>query len=214
MKKFVAALLVLTMAVALAATAMASCDIKADMWVEFKRDSAAYTAAKSGKETKNVVQEGSHAYCDKICGKYARLIVNEKADTKRWFKAEDLKPTEKNWTNVVWAKGGKGMSSCEKDRIYLNPYTQVVGLYVKVSGHTNLRKNPGMKCKSQAVVEKGQLLKLAKHIGFDDRDVIWYEVCYKGRKLWLSSNFICRGSNYAFKFYDKDGNRVYPKFDI
>ena len=41
MKKFVAALLVLTMAVALAATAMASCDIKADMWVEFKRDSAA-----------------------------------------------------------------------------------------------------------------------------------------------------------------------------
>ena len=56
MKKLVSMLLVLTMVLAVATSAVAACDIKAGMWVEFKKDSAAYSAAKSGKETKNVVQ--------------------------------------------------------------------------------------------------------------------------------------------------------------
>ena len=210
MKKFVSALLVLTMVLAVASAAVAACNIKAGMWVEFKKDSPAFTEAKSSKETNNVVAKGSRAKCDKVCGKYARLIVNSASNIKRWFKAADLKQASVETERVIWAKGGKGMSS-KTEISYVDKHLK--GKYVKVSGHTNLRKSPSLHCKSQAVVEKGQLLKLAKHIGFDDRDVIWYEGCYKGRKLWLSSNFICRGSNYAFKFYDKDGNRVYPKFD-
>ena len=82
MKKIVAALLVLTMVLALAGTAMASSCITAEMWVEFKKDTPAYTEPKSSKETTNLVQKGSTAWCDKVCGNYARVIVNDAADTK------------------------------------------------------------------------------------------------------------------------------------
>ena len=211
MKKLVSMMLVLTMVLAVATSAVAACDIKAGMWVEFKKDSTAYSAAKSGKETKNVVQKGSVAYCDKVCGKYARLIVNVNADTKAWFKVDDLKETSKFVTKVVWAKGGKGMST---ERAIYPTDPVIKGLYVKVSGHTNLRKAPGMKCASQGVVEKGKLLKLTGRYGFDDRDVEWFEVCYKGKKLWVSTNFLkVRSNGYTIRFYDKDGNRVYPTYE-
>ena len=212
MKRFVAALLVLTMVMALAGTALASCDIKAGMWVEFKCDSAAYTEAKSDKKTASEVQKGSTAWCDKVCGKYARLIVNEAALTTRWFKVADLKEAvaERSFTRVVWAKGGKGMSTCRKDTII---YTGAIkGYYVKVSGHTNLRKNPGMKFKSQGVVKKGDLLKLTGYVGFDDRDVMWVQVCHKSQKVWASMYFICSRSDGRFKYYDKDGNKAEPIF--
>lgn len=213
MKRFVAALLVLTMVMALAGSALAACDFKADSWVEFKKDSAAYNAAKSSKKTNNVVQKGSHAWCDKICGKYARLVVNVEAQTKRWFKVDDLKKAsvENEWTRVVWAKGGKGMSTYEKGTKFYNP--AIKGFYVKVSGHTNLRKSAGMKCKSQGVVEKGDLLKLTGYTGFDDRGVLWAEICRKSDKLWLSSNFIRTNSEGRFKYYDKNGNCVEPAFE-
>jgi len=210
MKKLVSMLLVLTMVLAVATSAVAACDIKAGMWVQFKKDSAAFSAAKSSKETKSVVQKGSVAYCDKICGKYARLIVNEVANTTAWFKVADLKEASQDWTKVVWAKGGKGMST--EMEVYPS-VAAIKGLYVKVSGHTNLRKGPGMKCASQGVVEKGKLLKLTGRYGFDDRGMEWYEVCYKGKKLWLSYNFITTRSNgVTIRFYDKDGKRVYPVY--
>ena len=41
MKKFVSVLLVLTMVLAVATTAVAACNIKAGMWVEFKKESPA-----------------------------------------------------------------------------------------------------------------------------------------------------------------------------
>ena len=49
------------------------------------------------------------------------------------------------------------MSTCTNERF---PIEQIKGQKVKVTGHTNLRKNPGMKFKSQGVVEKGDRLKL------------------------------------------------------
>ena len=187
MKKFVAALLVLSMVLALAVTAMAACDIKADMWVSFKRDATAYSAAKSSKATKNVVKKCSVAWCDKICGKYARVIVNVQANTKCWFKIADLKEAKTFDTKVIWAKGGKGMSKCD-GKLYSEPYFK--GYYAKVTGHTNLRKNAGMKCKSQGVVEKGTMLKMTGRYGVDDRFVAWWEVCYKGKKVFVSENFL------------------------
>ncbi len=207
MKKFVSVLLVLTMVLAVATTAVAACNIKARMWVEFKKDSPAFTAAKSSKETNNVVAKGSMALCDKICGKYARLIVNSASDIKRWFKVADLKEASVEGNErVIWAKGGKGMSS--KTTIY--PVDKhLKGKYVKVSGHTNLRKSPSLHCASQGVVEKDKMLKLAGRTGFDDRHVLWFEVCTKGKKLWLSMWYIqTKPNDVAVQLYDKDGNKV------
>ena len=187
MKKFIAALLALTMMLSLASVAMAACDIKAGMWVEFKRDSAAYTAASSSKKTASEVRKGSTAKCVAVCGKYAKLEVNKTAGTCRWFKTCDLKESEYSVTLVVWAKGGKGMSTCLPGSIDTLP--EIKGFYVKVSGHTNLRKNPGMKFKSQGVVEKCDKLKMTGYVGMDNRPVLWLEVCKGGKKLWLSEAF-------------------------
>ena len=186
MKKFIAALLVLTMVLSLASVAMAACDIKAGMWVEFKCDSAAYTAAKSSKKTASEVQKGSIAWCEAVCGKYAKLLVNEAGKTYRWFKTADLKPSDFSYTLVVWAKGGKGMSTCTKARYFVK---QLKDVKIKVTGHTNLRKNPGMKFKSQGVVEKCDKLKMTGYVGADDRPFLWVEVCKDGKKLWLSEAF-------------------------
>ena len=202
MKKFVAMLLVLTMVLALAGAAMADCcTAKAGMWVEFTKDSNAYTAAKSSKKTENVVQKGSFAMCDKTCGKYARVIVNEADGIKRWFKICDLKESEFEFTWIVWAKGGKGMSTCLKNSIEDSPWKAYKGWKVKVINHTNLRKNPGLKFKSQGVVEKCDMLKITGRWGMDNRKqgYNWLEVCQKGKKLWISMNFIeFKGDSPAF----------------
>ena len=207
MKKFVSVLLVLTMVLAVAATAVAACDIKAGMWVEFKKDSPAFTAAKSSKETNNVVAKGSSALCDKVCGKYARLIVNSHSDIRRWFKVADLKQASREGLEkVIWAKGGKGMSS----KGYFFEFDKnLKGRYVKVSGHTNLRKTPSLHCASRGVVEKCTMLKLTGNTGFDNRGVEWFEVCYKGKKLWLSMWYIqTKRNGVAIQLYDKDGNKI------
>ena len=77
-----------------ALSAMAACKITKNTWVFFCKDANAYTAARSSKKTNNVVQKGSHAWCDKVCGDYARVIVNEVDNTKRWFKVSALKEYE------------------------------------------------------------------------------------------------------------------------
>jgi hypothetical protein len=211
MKKFLSMLLVLTMVLAIAGGAMAACKFKKGDWVEFKCDANAYNAAKSSKKTNNVVQKGSHAQVMCVSGDYVKLRVNEASKIDKWFKASDLKSAKKEnkWTWVVWAKGGKGMSTRDWSLpIYTNPYLK--NCYVKASGHTNLRKTPSLHCKSQAVVEKCALLKLTGRIAMDDRMVLWYEVCYKGKKLWLSTNFVMRSSLGGVKFFDKDGKRIDP----
>ena len=201
MKRFIAAFLFMTMILTLSTAAMAATGIKADMWVEFKKDAHAYNAAKSSKKTNNEVKKGSWAYCDKVSGDFARLIVNETANTKRWFKKSALKPyagEDDVYTKVIWAKGGRGMSS-SIHKIYTD--AALAGYKVKVTGHTNLRKDPGMKYKSRGVVEKGKELKLTGRFGYDDRYDIWYEVLKNNKKLWISENFVAKHSDGSLKLY-------------
>ena len=208
MKKFLSMLLVLTMVLAVAGGAMAACKFKKGDWVEFKCDANAYNAAKSSKKTNNVVQKGSVAQVRCVSGKFVKLRVNRVSKKEMWFKACDLKDTKRVFINVVWAKGGKGMST--KSGAIIDFSELYKGLYVKVSGHTNLRKTPSLHCKSQATLEKCALLKLTGRYAFDDRGVSWFEVCYKGKKLWLSGNNVMRNSLGGIKFFDKNGKRVYP----
>jgi len=82
-------------------------------------------------------------------------------------------------------------------------------LFVKVNSHTNLRKTPSLQGKSQGVVEKCTKLKLTGHRGIDDAEVSWLGVCYKGKKLFVCTEFLKHYSGrnaLAVKFYDKDGN--------
>jgi hypothetical protein len=188
---------------------MAAAKFELYKMVEFKCDSNAYSAAKASKKTNNVVGKGSVAQVRCVSGKYVKLRVNRASKKEMWFKACDLKNTNKIYINVVWVKGGKGMSSRDWTAP-IKTYDFAKGKYVKVSGHTNLRKTPSLHCKSQAVVEKCTLLKATGRWASDDRGVNWEEVCYKGKKLWVSDNFLYMETEYYEpKYYDKDGKRIY-----
>ena len=188
MKRFVAALLVLTMIFALSTAAMASCKFAEGDWVVLKKDATAYTAAKSSKETKSVAEKGSMTQVVKVCGDYVKVKLSDFNDKTTYFKKSDLEHytgKETPYVLIFWVKGGKGMSSCT-DWI-IDYYPEMTK--VKVTGHTNLRKNPGMKCKSQGVVEKGDVLKYKGKLGYDDRGVGWYKICKSGKILWISHHF-------------------------
>ncbi len=184
MKKLVSMLLVLSMVLTLAGTAFA---LEKDDYVEFKCNSAAYTAPKASKKTSNVVMKHSIARVRCVSGKYVKLRVNEDSKIDRWFKSCDVKAVDSDVTFVVWAKGGKGMSF--KDGKILTDKDILKG-NIKVTGHANLRKTPSLHKKSQGVVNKGKSLKLTGRFAADNRKVIWLEVCYKGKKLWISQPFV------------------------
>ena len=208
MKRLISVLLVLAMALALTGAAMAECKFEHNDMACFKCDANAYTAAKDSKKTGSVVQKNSVARVICTKGKFVKLRVNEMEKIDRWFKAADLKKAAKDaFTNVVWAKGGKGMSSRDGESITL---PELSGVYVKVSGHTNLRRTPSLHCKSQAVVEKCDLLKMTGRFCSDTRGVLWIQVRYDCKNLWLSRNFVACDAYAVMKFYDKDGKRIFP----
>ena len=211
MKKLISMLLVLTMTLALASTAMAACNLERYDWVEFVKDANSYTAAKASKKTNNVVQKWSVAWCDRVCGDYARVIVNVVDNTKRWFKLSDLKvyeeASEYTRTCIVWAKGGHGMS----ESVNMKRVSGLKGKYVKVTGHTNLRKDPGLECKSQGVVEKCTLLKCTGNTGYDNRYqgiYNWIQVDHNCKKLWVSSYFVKTNRIGYVKLYNSKGELV------
>ncbi len=219
MKKLISMLLVLTMVLALAGTAMAELKVTKNSWVFFEKDANAYTAARASKKTNNVVRSHSVAWCDRVCGDYARVIVNVLDNTKRWFKLSALKPYEEasdlTTTFIVWAKGGHGMSE-SVDTVTVKG---LKGFYVKVTGHTNLRKNPGLENKSEGVVEKCTLLKCTGKIGYDDRYqgfFNWIQIDRKCTKLWVSSNFVKVNRFGYVKLYNSKGDflnylNIYPQ---
>jgi hypothetical protein len=201
MKKFVAMLLVLTMVIALACTTAMAASRLEGKFVVLTEDSNAYTAAKSSKKTASVAKEGSHGYCVDTCGKYAKVIVNAADGTYAWFKKCNLVVVDIDTILFVWAKGGKGMSCCMKNSIDTDK--ALFHGKIKVTGHTNLRKNPGMKFKSQGVVEKCDKLKLTGRYGYDNRPIAWLEVCKDGKKLWVSTMFVeLSEAMVDFLYYD------------
>ncbi len=186
MKKLISMLLVLSVVLALAGTALAACDFEKGQYVVFKCDSAAYNAPKASKKTNNVVLKGSCAEVRCIRGSYVKLLVNRVSNIEKWFKACDLKVADTDIILVVWAKGGKGMSF--KAGKILTDKSILKGT-VKVTGHTNLRKTPSLHKKSQGVVEKGKCLKLTGRFAADNRKIIWVEVKDKCQKNWISQPF-------------------------
>ena len=186
MKKILSMLLVLTMVLAFASTAMAATNYTAGDMIVLKRDANAYDAAKSSKKTKSVAAEGSTALVVKQCGDYVQVVVNWGGTTTYFRKCDVTLYYGTKGISVIWNKGGKGMSTCIKDSIidFMPQMTKV-----KVTGHTNLRKNPGMKFKSQGVVKKGDVLKYKGQIGWDNRGFAWYKIRKDGKTLWISENF-------------------------
>ncbi len=189
MKKFVSMLLVLSMVLALAGTAMAAKYDKGTL-VEFKCDANSYTKANNKKMTKNVARKGSIAEVRCYSGSFVKLRVNAASKIDRWFKSCKVTEAEDQEADILvfWAKGGKTMSY--KTGKPVKDEEGILKGKIKVTGHTNLRKTPSLHLKSQGVVEKGDCLKMTGRFAKDDREAIWVEVSTKKcKKLWVSLEF-------------------------
>ena len=90
MKKLIAALLVMTMVLALAGTAMASCKIKEGDCVRFTKNTTAYNH-KGGKATSTIVRKGSYALVKRVCNDWVELYLDAlDSSVTRWFKTDNL----------------------------------------------------------------------------------------------------------------------------
>ena len=195
MKKLVAALIVMTMLLALASTAFAADCIKCGVYVNFCNGAHAYTEPKDSKKTGNIVKGSvdqglkSVGLVKCVKGKFAKVVVNSDDGTTRWFRKCDLKVSKDQFVLVVWAKGGHDMSSCsdfcKKMTIYTDAGKKVTKLKV-VYCSTNLRKHHSLEGKSVATVKKGTCLPYKGYVGMDNRNVPFAKVCYKGKCCWVS----------------------------
>jgi len=145
MKKLIAALLVLTMVLALTGTvAMADCKFKVGDTAKFIKNAYAYKHAHNYNRTDTIVRKGSWAIVDCVKGDWVRLrLVWDLGSVdgqsfpmnqdipKAWFKASDLKYSKpiiweyyiagvrvaSSSIHVVYSQGGKNMSEPWPDNL-------------------------------------------------------------------------------------------------
>ena len=139
MKKLVAALLVLTLVLALTGSAMAGCKYKLGDFVKFVKNSNCYEDRKASSkwdDPETIIRKGSIACVIEQVGswvllqitpafkdsKYGNAYVPDKDGAKWyfwacWVKEDVLKATKAVYTDVTFANGGVGMSKQNSDPI-------------------------------------------------------------------------------------------------
>ena len=132
MKKLVAALLVLTLVLALTGRAMAGCKYKMGDFVKFVKNSNCYEDRKSSTkwdDPETIIRKGSVAVVIEQVGSWVGLQITpafadskygntyvEDADGAKWYfyacwvKEDVLKATKADFIDVTFANGGVGMS--------------------------------------------------------------------------------------------------------
>ncbi len=207
MKKLVAALLVLTMVLALAGSAMAGCKIEEGNCVKFTKNTVAYDH-KGGKPTNTIVRKGSYAIVDCVKGDWVRLVLDYVGVT-RWFKTDNLVVTTKGkyvkelgeelYIYVTYSQGGVGKSSelitfddeDQIDELDFNNLRLSPDCYkhVKATASVWLHKESSLKKNYGVALHKGDKVTYRRKWGWDTRFIIFYGVKYKGKCLWVSSRY-------------------------
>ena len=224
LKKFVAALLVLTMVLATGSVAFASSAkfTKEDavgektIWVKFTGNLYAYDKPKAGSRTDIIVKKGSEAMLFDVSkdGKWVKLalsLFSGKSDgVTKWFRTDKLKKTSgySDIGRVVFASGGSNMST-EAIRLdtKIGKYTNKT---VKTTSRVNLRKTASLKGKSQGVVKKGEKVKLTGIVGMDSCGVVFFQAKYNGKTGFISEQYLkvnsetARYACYATLWEDED----------
>ena len=202
MKKLIAALLVLTMVLALTGTAFAACKFQIGDHVKFTKNTVAYSAPRDSKDTDTIVRKGSIArVVDTKGSKWVKLQLNYTDASKTgWFKADDLKATNKVVTvsfldipvetvdiYVTYSNGGVGLSTWMFRNIpdIVTPACRKVEATAKVWMHYQ----PCLKNNYGRALHKGDRVKYRYLIGMDDRFVGFYGIRYNGKNLWVSSEY-------------------------
>jgi len=200
MKKFVAALLVLTMVVALASTAFATKVVAADKYVEFKGSAWGYGKVTNdyGKNKSGIgLRKGSVAHVVATKGKWLQIEIPARGNTGTyellWFNGDYTKKTSATSTFLLYSSGGSDRSQAD-DENYGTVLKKYSKLRIKSGRRTNVRSTPSLKGKSLGVIGKGHgyTVKLAKDhkVGVDTRGVLFYHIQYKGKDAWVSAVYV------------------------
>lgn len=207
MKKLVAALLVLTMTLALLGSAMADCKFKEGACVKFTKNTVAYNC-KGGKATSTIVRKGSLAIINRVSGNWVELILDYYGVT-RWFKTDNLVVTTKGkyikelgeelYIYVTYSQGGVGKSrelmtfddadnveEFDLDNWRISPDCMK---HVKATASVWLHKESSLRKNYGAALHKGDKVTYRRRWGFDSRFIKFYNVRYKGKCLWVSSRY-------------------------
>ena len=208
MKKLVAALLVLTMVLALAGSAMASCKIKLYDCVKFTKNTVAYNC-KGGKATSTIVRKGSYALVKRVCNDWVELYLDPlDINVTRWFKTANLVVDNKGkkladdtyfYIYVIYSQGGVGKSSQlfvydDEDPTDEFDYNDVrisddCYKHVKATAKVWLHREASLKKNYGVALHKDDKVTYRRKWGIDTREIIFYGVKYKGKCLWVSSAY-------------------------
>ena len=208
MKKLVAALLVMTMVLALASTAMASCDIAVGDCVKFTKNTTAYNC-KGGKATNTIVRKGSYALVKRVCGNWVELYLDLMDDgITRWFKTDNLKVSKNGkkfaedfYLNiyVIYSQGGVGKSHeltvmddtdpVDEDDVNNVRISPDCMKHVKATAKVWLHKESSLKQSYGVALHKNDVVSYRRKWGFDSRFVVFYGVKYHGKCLWVSEAY-------------------------
>jgi len=206
-KKLVAALLVLTMLLALVGSAMADCKFKEGTCVKFTKNTVAYKH-KCGKATSTIVCKDSYAIVNRVSGDWVELILDYTGIT-RWFKTDNLVVTTKGkyvpvvgeelYIYVTYAQGGLSKSIelltfDDKDPTDELDYDDLrisadCFKHVKATACVWLHKESSLNKNYGAALNKGDKVTYRRKWGIDTRFVVFYGVKYKGKCLWVSSRY-------------------------
>lgn len=216
MKKLVAALLVLTMVLALTGSAMAGCKFAIHDYVKFNKNAYAYTEPKNSKKTNDpatIVSKGSIGAVEGISGDWVLVRLtpygtggnftcptNGLTCWTAWFKSGDLKASKaaKATSDVLvrFSNGGVGLSKpAFIDAAGNFYYFKDSGLtrltdncikHVKTTAKVWLHKTPSLSNSYGKALKKDQKVKYRRVYSFDDRGVCFWGVRYEGKCLWVS----------------------------
>ena len=202
MKKFVAALLVLTMVAALASAAFAYNVVAADKYVEFTGSAWGYGKVTNdhGKSRSGVaLRKGSIAHVVAMKGKWLQIEIPARgslsgAKELLWFNGDYTKDVNSSSEFLVYSSGGSGRSVVDPNAANGN-FIGWKKVTIEKGHRTNVRKTPSLAGKSLGVVGKGHgsyTLKLAKDRAWqvDSRGVMFVHIQYKGKDAWVSSEYL------------------------
>ena len=195
MKKLIAALLVLSMLLAVGVGALAKTKLEEDAGAVFTGTTWGYKQAKLGTRSKIAIAKDSLAQVTKLSkdGKWAKVLVDPDNDTQLWFQtkylvhyseveAEDMKP-------IRFAAGGTDHSDEDDEAKEIKYKTSYKKVQVKKGKRTNVRKTASLKGKTLGVVRSGQKIKYLGVRKVDLRGVFFYKVKYNGKTAWISSEY-------------------------
>ena len=213
MKKLVAVLLVLTLALALTGTAMAACKFKEGDHLKFTKNTNVYSAPRDRSKTDTIIHKGSWAKV--ICtsgSKWVKLQLNFMDKSKTgWFRIDNLKvisDPKKYWKDVnfknpqgqiiadfgmvdiyvTYSKLGKGMSS-ETAHYYIDDVTADCYDHVKADATVWMHKVAALQKKVVPALHKGDKLKYRFRVGIDSRGIWFYGIRKNGKDLWVSAQY-------------------------